>query len=45
MSIKKVNQNIEKWNEYLESIKGYGLNTVDAYKRAVSEFFSFCYDM
>ena len=45
MSIKKVNQNIEKWIEYLESIKGYGLNTVDAYKRDVSEFFSFCYDM
>lgn len=45
MSIKKVNQNIEKWIEYLESIKGYGLNTVDAYKRDVSEFFIFCYDM
>lgn len=45
MSIKKENQNIEKWIEYLASIKGYGLNTVDAYKRDVSEFFIFCYDM
>jgi len=45
MNIKLVNQNIENWINYLESIKGYSANTTGAYKRDVTEFFDFCYDM
>lgn len=45
MNIKLVNQNIENWINYLESIKGYSANTTEAYKRDVTEFFNFCFDM
>ena len=45
MNIKLVKQNIENWINYLETIKGYSANTTEAYKRDVTEFFDFCFDM
>ena len=30
------------WIKYLENIRGYGVHTLDAYKRDVVEFLKFC---
>ena len=32
------------WIKYLENIRGYGVHTLDAYKRDVVEFLIFCTD-
>ena len=39
---KNENDTILPWIKYLETIRGYGEHTLDAYKRDVSEFSSFC---
>ena len=38
-------QNIENWINYLESIKGYSVNTTEAYTSDVTEFLDFGFDM
>ena len=44
-SISKNNNNtILSWIKYLETIRGYGEHTLDAYKRDVLEFSNFCID-
>ena len=39
---KNENDTILSWIEYLETIRGYGEHTLDAYKRDVLEFSNFC---
>ena len=39
---KNENNTILSWIEYLETIRGYGEHTLDAYKRDVLEFSNFC---
>ena len=39
---KNKNDTILSWIKYLETIRGYGEHTLDAYKRDVSEFSNFC---
>ena len=39
---KKENNTILFWIKYLETIRGYGEHTLDAYKRDVTEFLNFC---
>ena len=41
---KKENNTILTWIEYLETFRGYGEHTLDAYKRDVLEFSNFCTD-
>ena len=41
---KNENDTILSWIKYLETIRGYGEHTLDAYKRDVSEFSNFCID-
>ena len=41
---KNENDTILSWIEYLETIRGYGEHTLDAYKRDVLEFSNFCTD-
>lgn len=38
------NNVILPWIKYLETIRGYGVHTLDAYKRDVVEFLKFCTD-
>ena len=38
------NNTISSWIKYLETIRGYGEHTLDAYKRDVLEFSNFCID-
>ena len=39
-----INNIVLPWIEYLETIRGYGVHTLDAYKRDVVEFLKFCTD-
>ena len=41
---KNENDTILSWIKYLETIRGYGEHTLDAYKRDVLEFSNFCID-
>ena len=41
---KNENDTILSWIKYLETIRGYGEHTLDAYKRDVLEFSNFCND-
>ena len=41
---KNENDTILSWIKYLETIRGYGEHTLDAYKRDVLEFANFCND-
>ena len=41
---KNDNNTILSWIKYLETIRGYGEHTLDAYKRDVLEFSNFCID-
>ena len=41
---KNENNTILSWIKYLETIRGYGENTLDSYKRDVLEFSNFCTD-
>ena len=41
---KNENNTILSWIKYLETIRGYGEHTLDAYKRDVLEFSNFCTD-
>ena len=41
---KNENSIILSWIKYLETIRGYGEHTLDAYKRDVLEFSNFCTD-
>ena len=41
---KNENDDILSWIKYLETIRGYGEHTLDAYKRDVLEFSNFCTD-
>ena len=41
---KNENDTILSWIKYLETIRGYGEHTLDAYKRDVLEFSNFCTD-
>ena len=41
---KNENNTILSWIEYLETIRGYGEHTLDAYNRDVLEFSKFCTD-
>ena len=38
------NNVILPWIKYLETIRGFGAHTLDAYKRDVVEFLKFCTD-
>ena len=38
------NNVILPWIKYLETIRGFGVHTLDAYKRDVVEFLKFCTD-
>lgn len=42
MSIINVNDKVQEWLSYLESIKGFSLHTINAYKRDIIEFLNFC---
>ena len=33
---------IEPWIKYLETIRGFGIHTLNAYKRDVLDFLKFC---
>ena len=39
-----INNIVLPWIKYLETIRGYGVHTLDAYKRDVVEFLKFCTD-
>ena len=39
---KNENDTILSWIKYLETIRGYGEHTLDAYKRDVLQFANFC---
>ncbi|MDA9632274.1 tyrosine recombinase XerC [Alphaproteobacteria bacterium] len=39
-----INNIVLPWIKYLETIRGYGVHTLDAYKRDVLEFLKFCTD-
>jgi len=39
---KKLSKILKVWIEYLESIRGYGINTLNAYQRDVLDFIKFC---
>ena len=38
----RINNIIIEWVKYLEDIRGYGLNTLNAYKRDILDFLRFC---
>jgi len=40
----RVNNIIIEWVKYLEDIRGYGFNTLNAYKRDILDFLRFCKD-
>ena len=39
---KKLSDIIQAWIEYLQSIRGYGIHTLNAYQRDVFDFIKFC---
>ena len=39
---KKLSKTLQVWIDYLESIRGYGINTLNAYQRDVLDFIKFC---
>ena len=39
---KKISNIIQVWIEYLQSIRGYGIHTLNAYQRDVFDFIKFC---
>ena len=39
---KKLSNIIQDWIEYLQSIRGYGIHTLNAYQRDVFDFIKFC---
>ena len=39
---KKLSNIIQVWIEYLQSIRGYGIHTLNAYQRDVFDFIKFC---
>ena len=39
---KKISNIIQVWIEYLQSIRGYGIHTLNAYQRDVLDFIKFC---
>ena len=40
----RINNIIIEWVKYLEDIRGYGFNTLNAYKRDILDFLRFCKD-
>ena len=40
----RINDVIIEWVKYLEDIRGYGFNTLNAYKRDILDFLRFCKD-
>jgi len=39
---KKLSKTLQVWIDYLESIRGYGINTLNAYQRDLLDFIKFC---
>ena len=39
---KKLSKTLQVWIDHLESIRGYGINTLNAYQRDVFDFIKFC---